>query len=131
MLENRRMRQFCWEGCEKPIALEARTLCYPGPGTPLQSRLEEFEYSGKSPIPTVDIPDSIQQSDFGAPLRVPSKAKRNIKKYLMASQEFFCVGASRALEGGVGVFQMTNCEDGQVMGKGFACHFLQFVPTCL
>ncbi len=60
----------------------------PGSWNPVRSRLEEFEYSGKFPIPTVDIPDSIQQSDFGAPRRVSPKANRNIKKYLMASQEF-------------------------------------------
>ena len=32
------------------------------------------------------------------------------------------------MEGGVGVFQMTNCEDGQVIGKGFACHFRNSFP---
>src|SRR6266581_6553997 len=33
LLKNWRMRQFCCECCGKPIALEAWTFCYPGPGT--------------------------------------------------------------------------------------------------
>jgi len=31
----------------------------------------------------------------------------------------------------VGAFHMTGCRERQARGKGLACHFFQFVPTCL